>query len=130
MADSVSSTSSVSTTTATTNVAKNTLGKDDFLKLLVTQMQYQDPSKPMENTDFIAQMAQFTSLEQMNNLVTATQMTQATAYLGKTVAWENDKGEISTGKVSSISLSGSTVNLIIGSDKVSIDKIQSVSETV
>lgn len=62
-----------------TKVAQQSLDKDDFMKILITQLQHQDPSEPMEDKEFIAQMAQFSSLEQMTNM--SSQFTELSATL-------------------------------------------------
>ncbi len=82
-------------TTAGQNVKPGELGRDDFLNLLVTQLQHQDPLNPMDSTDFTAQLAQFSSLEQLSNMsgqleeLTASQNvfanSQAVGYIGHTV---------------------------------------------
>jgi flagellar basal-body rod modification protein FlgD len=68
------------------------LGKDSFLKLLITQMRHQDPLEPVKDTEYIAQLAQFNSLEQMQNLndkfdkmLKWSQMTQASSLIGKEI---------------------------------------------
>src|SRR6056297_1616132 len=75
-----------------TRVAKNELGKDEFLQILITQLTNQDPTEPIHDRDFIAQMAQFSTLEQMTNmsgefekLGALLQSGQAVSVLGKNV---------------------------------------------
>jgi flagellar basal-body rod modification protein FlgD len=89
----------------TQRTAKDNLGKDDFLKILVTQLTHQDPTQPMQDRDFIAQMAQFSSLEQMQNLnkefsrvAGLIAMSQATALIGKTVDIAVNVGKDEEGK--------------------------------
>jgi flagellar basal-body rod modification protein FlgD len=91
---------------------KQSLGKDDFLKLLITQLSYQDPTSPMENTEFIAQMAQFSSLEQMTSmssdfakLANILAGSEAASALGKSVdIVEGDK--VIQGTVDAVSRGG------------------------
>jgi flagellar basal-body rod modification protein FlgD len=70
----------------------NALGQDDFMKILLTQLTYQDPLKPLDNQEFIAQLAQFTSLEQTRqlnshvaSLLSVESVTQAVGLLNRTV---------------------------------------------
>ena len=68
------------------------MGKDDFLRILITQLTYQDPTAPMQDREFIAQMAQFSSLEQMQNMAAdfsrmahMLHLSDATSAIGKSV---------------------------------------------
>lgn len=88
---------------------KNQLDKDDFLKILLTQLTNQNPSKPMEDKEFIAQMAQFSSLEQMTNMSTEfgkmqnlIASSQAINLIGKNVDIV-DGEQLVTGKVEEVS---------------------------
>lgn len=73
------------------------LGKDAFLQLMIAQLQHQDPTAPMDNSEFIAQMAQFTTLEQMQNMTSSiedlvemqsqSQLIEYSGFLGRTVSW-------------------------------------------
>ena len=87
-------------------IASHELGKDDFLKLLMAQMTNQDPTSPMENTEFIAQMAQFSSLEQMTNMsqnfdkmAAMMNSSEAQSMLGRTVQIDLGAEQTTTGVV-------------------------------
>ncbi|MCA1059163.1 flagellar hook assembly protein FlgD [Rossellomorea aquimaris] len=108
------------------------LGKDDFLKILMTQLQNQDPLNPMQDKDFIAQMATFSSLEQMTNLTqtmekfvdnqSQTQLISYNQFVGKQVTWHkivetdsNETPEIQEGQglVKGVRFKGDSVEFIM-----------------
>lgn len=114
---------------------KGQLGKDSFLKLLVTQLQHQDPTKPMEDREFIAQMAQFSSLEQMTNLnnevrnlVTSSRTAEAYGILGRNIeSYDSVLQQTVTGKVSSVFFKGNELMLKVGDNEVPMKNVHSVN---
>ena len=114
------------------------LGKDDFLQLLTTQLKNQDPMNPLEDMDFIGQMAEFSSLEQMLNLnssvekintaITNNQTTQAMMFLGNNVTAQVDESdEPITGTVSTIGFKDNQPYLKVGEYAVALDQVKLVN---
>lgn len=106
----------------TRDVGQKSLGADDFMKILMTQLTAQDPMNPMKDTEFIAQMANFSSLEQMRGLSqsftaysSGQQMATAPLYLGCEVTVKDPSslnGEIK-GKVESVTVKNGSPALVI-----------------
>lgn len=127
---SVSSVSSSSTTEAyqATSQSAQSLGSEDFLKLLAVQLQNQDPLDPMDDTEFISQMANFSSLEAMQELNTsfddfsASQAVMgAQDYLGKQVTLaDSDSSTVVSGVVDSVNID-SDGNVTVKIDDTSYD---------
>ncbi len=115
-------------TTTTTQKKTDTLGKDEFLRLLTTQLQYQDPLKPAEDKEFIAQLAQFSALEQTQNLNAHLLQLTATGLLGKNITVTDEAtGATLTGVVRGTYLAESVPALLIGDYAVSLDGIEAIT---
>ncbi len=109
------------------------LGKDDFLNLLVTQLRYQDPLNPTDDKEFIGQMAQFSALEQMQNLNTSFSATKAYSLIGKSIlanVADPTTKEITqvSGDVSSVSVSGGKYYVVVRGIEVAVDDVVEVTE--
>lgn len=123
--------------------AESTLGKDAFLKILVTQMKNQNPLEPLKDTEFIGQMAQFSSLEQLTNLNTtmntfvtgqgSASLTDHANLIGNKVFWErevNGQKESGEGIVKAISMKNGELTVELEGDgpKLPINTIQRIEK--
>lgn len=142
----VANSTSVSTqATATTKATEpsNQLGKDAFLRILVTQMKNQNPLEPLKDTEFIGQMAQFSSLEQLTNLNTTmnqfvggqgnSALSDYADLIGKKVSWEqtqNEETKSGEGIIKAVSMkNGEVVFELQGHDeKLPIGSIQRIEQ--
>ncbi len=113
---------------------KNGMDKDSFLKLLVTELSHQDPLKPMNDREFVSQMAQFSALEQMKNVassVNSMKAFQANSLVGKTITGEDNVHKRTvTGVVRKVTYSSNgDVFLNTQMHSIKLDKVQSVEMT-
>lgn len=122
-----------------TQALESDLDKDAFLQLLVTQMQNQDPLDPVSSTEMIAQLAQFSSLEQMQNLnagfntlsgnIDQLNFLSASNMLGKTVSGITVDGMEIEGIVEKVQLNGSLVYLTVDGELLSMARVLSIEDT-
>ncbi len=110
------------------------MGKDAFLRLFVAQLQHQDPMNPMNDSEFMGQMASFSTLEQVTNLATANEKvaasltsTSAIGLIGRTVSYVDENDQIQTGTVDKVTTAGGkpslTVDGVGGVDPATITQV-------
>jgi flagellar basal-body rod modification protein FlgD len=131
------STGTVSTSTATTTVDRSDqMDKDTFLKLLVAQMRYQDPSNPASSSELMAQTATFSQVEQLQqiagqnaSMLALQRATSAGTLVGHSVAYTAEDGTTTTGRVSSVVIATDTseATAMIGGVAVPMGRITEVS---
>jgi flagellar basal-body rod modification protein FlgD len=121
------------TQTAATTAPSKTLDQDAFLKLLVAQLKYQDPSKPLDASQMMAQTATFTQVQKLDQLLTAQQsmvsgqhMEAASSMVGRTVTATTTDGVTATGVVLSATFTGSEPTLRVGNRDVPLSSVTEV----
>jgi flagellar basal-body rod modification protein FlgD len=123
---------SIYTNKATTDVGKSKdIGdQDTFMKLLVAQLKYQDPSNPADSTQFLAQTAQFTQVQKLGQIETLMQSQQligASNLVGKTITYQDANGDSQSGTVTSAKLNGDSSPILkIGNTDVELSRVTEV----
>ena len=108
---------------------ENDLGKQEFLQLLVTQLRYQDPLSPVDNNEFIAQLANFSSLEQMtllNSAMKLLQFLQASSLVGKVIEGTTVDGDAVMGVVEQVEAGKDGVLLYVDDSYVKLSDVARV----
>jgi flagellar basal-body rod modification protein FlgD len=115
------SSSNPAASTQATQATNGMMGKNDFLKLFVAQLQHQDPMNPMQDADFMGQMASFSTLEQVSNMAAEnTRIAQnlasgnAIGLIGRTVTWMDENDVEHTGRVEGVKTTDGKPSLTVG----------------
>jgi flagellar basal-body rod modification protein FlgD len=109
------------------NNPSNALSQNDFLKLLVAQIQYQDPMNPQSDTQMAAQMAQFTSLQQATQSTSSLAMIQANSLVGSTVNVQIDSQHSANGVVTGVVMNNGTPQITVGGQNYGLNQITSIT---
>jgi flagellar basal-body rod modification protein FlgD len=130
------STTGTSNSQAQSTLPGQTLNQADFLKLLVAQLSAQDPMNPVSDTDFAAQMAQFSTLQStqamqtsLASLDSSQAMLQANSLLGRTVQVKSASGATSSGVVSAVGIQSGTPSITVNGQSYDLSAVVSVSMT-
>jgi len=116
------------TTAQTVQSKSNQLGKMDFLNILVTQLRYQDPLNLMDDKEFIAQLAQFSTLEQMVEQTKWVTMSYAQSLVGKHILFRGQQGELNQGFVDAVALVNGQPLLTVGDQQVTLEQVAQTQE--
>lgn len=106
-----------------TKRVSNQMDKMDFLQLLVTQLRYQDPMRPMDDRDFATQLAQFSSLDRMTEITKWSKMSYGLGLVGQAVQYTAEDGKVATGVVRAL-------RMVDGNPKLALDDIDITIEQV
>jgi flagellar basal-body rod modification protein FlgD len=112
---------------ATGRIPAKTLGQDDFLKLLMVQLTSQDPMSPMKDTEFIAQMAQFSALQQSQAMQTEMAQLQANSLIGRTVTLSDGQGNAVSGTVDSVLIDSGVPQLVVAGQTYELNQLLSIT---
>jgi flagellar basal-body rod modification protein FlgD len=131
----VNATQAANQQASTTRAVGGDLGKDAFLRILLAQMRNQDPLNPTDGAAMVAQLAQFSTLEQMQNLnekldslVNLQLLGELSSLIGRRVSFLDGEGELQTGKVESILWRGDHSVLKVNEDAVLLGQIIEIGE--
>ena len=132
--DPTTGTTATSTTAPAATTSRSDMDKDTFMKLLIAQMRYQDPTKPLDGAQFVAESAQFTTLEVLQKLQ-ASQAEMATfqstllssGLIGKTVTATGTDGKDVTGLVSSARVVAGQAYIVVNDTTLPVSSVSKIS---
>lgn len=127
-------TTSTSSATAGQSLGAAKVSSDEFLKLLLTQVEHQNPLEPMKDADFASQLAQFSTLQGINQLnsnfnsmLLVQQLTQGASLVGKTVVYQQAKDPSPVhGKVEAVGVHGGSLQLLVGGKSVALSEVTGI----